>query len=49
MTPEDYDLLEALALEYWSIVAANPDWEATLTDFLESRKVDQDLIREYMD
>lgn len=41
------DLIRALELEYHGIIAANPDWETSLFDFLVSRGMDSDDIWEY--
>ena len=33
----DEELVKVLEFEYYSIMAANPDWESTFVEFLVSR------------
>ena len=44
--PELYDLWRNLEFEYYSIQAANPDWEMSLGQFMRSRHLSRDQIWE---
>jgi hypothetical protein len=35
------ELVQQLEFEYYAILAANPDWEASLEEFLRERGVEQ--------
>lgn len=44
---ETQELIRRLEFEYWGIQAANPDWNMTLYDFLQSRGVADEDIQDY--
>ena len=44
---ETQSLIRQLEFEYYAIQAANPDWEASLYDFLKQRGIADDDIADY--
>ena len=44
---EQEDILKNLEFEFYAILAANPTWEKSLADFLISRHIKTEVVRNY--